>query len=72
MDALTKIDSQIRVAVEKKKKLITDILDGRTQRWLSDKTGIEETRISRWINGGFILEEWEVEKIESTLTLLTG
>lgn len=60
MDSLTVLESQIKKAVEKKRKIILEAMDGRTQRSISEKTGIHETKLSKWINGFGELEEAEL------------
>lgn len=67
MDSLIKIDSQIEAAKKKRKELILQALDGRTQRHISDKTGIDETKLSKWVNGLGGLEESEIKSLENYL-----
>ena len=49
MDTLSEIDRQLKAAKEKKRKLILDAMDGRTQSYISGKTGINQTKLSKWI-----------------------
>lgn len=67
MDSLAAIESQIQEAKQKRRKLILDAMDGRTQRSLSEKTGIHETKLSKWINGIGELEDSELEKLSNAL-----
>lgn len=68
MDSLTEIDIQLKEAKDKRRKLILEAMDGRTQRSISAKTGINETKLSKWINGFEDLSSEDLEKI----TQLTG
>jgi hypothetical protein len=68
MDSLTEIDIQLKEAKDKRRKLILEAMDGRTQRSISAKTGINETKLSKWINGFEDLSPEDLEKI----TQLTG
>jgi|GEM_PF-3471213 len=67
MDSLEKIDSQIEAAKKKRKEIILLALDGRTQSHISDKTGINETKLSKWINGLGGLEDSEINNLEKYL-----
>lgn len=54
----------------KEKKIheqIKDALDGRTNRWLSKKTGINEADLSRAISGKLILTQKRYDKINAVL-----
>jgi transcriptional regulator with XRE-family HTH domain len=68
MDSFTAINNQIKEAKEKREQLIRLAMDGRTQRSISEKTGIHETKLSKWINGLGDLEASDLEKI----THITG
>lgn len=68
MESLTEIDSQLKEAKEKRRKLILEAMDGRTQSSISVKTGINQTKLSKWINGFEDLEQEDLDKI----THLTG
>jgi transcriptional regulator with XRE-family HTH domain len=65
---IDKIDFQIKEAKQKRKKLILVAMDGRTQKSIAAKTGIDETKLSKWVNG--IAELEEAELIE--LSRVTG
>lgn len=67
MDSINKIDSQIEIAKKRRKELILVALDGRTQRHISEKTGIDETKLSKWVNGLGGLEDSEVDNLEKYL-----
>ena len=67
MDSIAAIDRKIQEAKDKRRKLIIEAMDGRTQKYISDKTGIDEPRLSQWINGLRILEDSELEKISNAL-----
>lgn len=67
MDSVIEIDSQIKEARDRRKQLILLAMDGRTQKSIADKTGIDEPRISKWINGLGGLKTDEVEKITNVL-----
>lgn len=60
METLAEIESVLKEAKEKKRELILKAIDGRTQRAVSKQTGIEETKLSRWINGEIELEAKEL------------
>jgi hypothetical protein len=68
MDSLKEIDHQLQEAKENRRKLIRKAMDGRTQRYISIKTGINETKLSKWINGFEDLDAQDLLKI----TKLTG
>lgn len=56
----------IKKAMESKKELheiIVEKMDGRTNRWLSKKTLIAESEISRILNGRLKPTEKQIEKI---------
>lgn len=67
MDSFSVIETQLQKVVEKRKTIILKAMDGRTQRALAEKTGIDETLISKWINGLLIFEQPELEKIDAAL-----
>lgn len=67
MESVVDIDTQIKEARERRKQLILLAMDGRTQKYIADKTGIDEPRLSKWINGLGGLETKEVKKITSVL-----
>lgn len=67
MDSFTEIQNQIEEAKEKRRELILLAMDGRTQRYVAEKSGVEETRLSKWINGFGNLENDELKKINHTL-----
>lgn len=67
MDSFAGIDNEIKEARERRKQLILVAMDGRTQKFIADKTGIDEPRLSKWINGLGGLEETEVKKITKVL-----
>lgn len=68
MDSFIEIDSQLKEVQERRKEMILTAMDGRSQRYIATKTGIEETKLSRWINGlTDSLETSEVKKITKFL-----
>lgn len=67
MDSVVEIDGQIKEARERRRQLILLAMDGRTQKYIADKTGIDEPRLSKWINGLGGLEKTEVQKITKVL-----
>ncbi len=50
-------------------EIIVEKMDGRTNRWLSKKTLIAESEISRILNGRLKPTEKQVEKINAALGL---
>ena len=44
-------------------ELVKKALDGRTNRWLSQKTGISESELSRILNGILIPSETQKQRI---------
>ncbi|MEY2869604.1 MAG: hypothetical protein RIR01_2101 [Bacteroidota bacterium] len=46
-------------------ELLKIALDGRTNRWLANKTGIQESEISRIVSGRLIPTEKQLEKIRA-------
>lgn len=67
MDSFVEIESEISLAIEKRRQLILTAMDGRTQRDISKKTGIEETILSKWVNGIGKLEEYQLDKLSEVL-----
>jgi Helix-turn-helix. len=67
MQELTKIEKQIREAKKKRKQLILKAMDGRTQTWLCEKTGIPSTNINKWINGNGELTSEDLAKVSGVL-----
>lgn len=67
MDSLTVIENKISEAKKKRREIIIEAMDGRTQRAISEKTGIHETKLSKWINGFGELEPNEMDKLSSYL-----
>jgi transcriptional regulator with XRE-family HTH domain len=61
------IVTQIQEAIEKRKRLILDAMDGRTQRHVAEKTGIDETKLSKWINGFGSLDQKELNSFNKFL-----
>lgn len=45
-------------------EVLKTILDGRTQRWLSEKSDIQESEISRICTGRLIPTDEQIEKIK--------
>lgn len=64
MDALTKVNNEIEAAKEKRRKLIVEAFDGRTQKFISEKTGVDEIKLSRWVNGFGILNDAELKALK--------
>ena len=46
-------------------ELLKIALDGRTNRWLANKTGIQESEISRIVSGRLIPTDEQLEKIRA-------
>jgi DNA-directed RNA polymerase specialized sigma54-like protein len=46
-------------------ELLKIALDGRTNRWLANKTGIQESEISRIVSGRLIPTEKQLDKIRA-------
>lgn len=67
MDSLIKIDKQYEDVKERRKEAILKAFDGRTQQHVAAKTGIDFTKLNRWINGLGGLEDDELSKIETVL-----
>lgn len=67
MDSLVKIDSQYTDIKGKRKEAILKAFDGRTQQSISGKTGIDFTKLNRWINGVGSLEDTELSQLEKFL-----
>lgn len=68
MDSVTPIDEidlQIQEARKRRKKLILIAMDGRTQKSISAKTGIDETKLSKWVNGFAELEDNELDSLSN-------
>lgn len=62
METYGKVAAELKSIKNKRKKLIEDALDGRTQEWLSSKIDINKTRLSHCING---LMEFTQEELDS-------
>lgn len=67
MDSLIKIDTQFEDVKAKRKQAILKAFDGRTQQNISGKTGIDFTKLNKWINGLGSLEDAELSKLEIIL-----
>lgn len=67
MDSLVKIDTQFGDVKAKRKQAILKAFDGRTQQSICGKTGIDFTKLNRWINGTGNLEDVELTKLENVL-----
>ena len=67
MNTLSDINDNFKEVKEQRRKAIVACFDGRTQRFLSEKTGIDETKLSKWVNGISELEETEVTLLETFL-----
>jgi len=67
MDSLIKIDGQYAAVRIKRKEAIIKTFDGRTQQDISGKTGIDFTKLNRWINGLGNLEDDELSELEKVL-----
>lgn len=67
MDSLIKIDTQFEDVKTKRKQAILKTFDGRTQQDISKKTGIDFTKLNKWINGLGSLEDYELTKLENVL-----
>ena len=48
-------------------EVVIEKMDGRTNRWLHEKTNIAESEISRILNGKLIPSETQVKKINAAL-----
>lgn len=67
MDSLMELESKIKKAKIKRRELILEAMDGRTQKYIAQKAGILEPKLSKWINGYEELEEAELEKLSNVL-----
>jgi hypothetical protein len=67
METYAEISSQLKEVRDKRKKLIEDALDGRTQQWLAERIGMNNTRLSHCINGLMEFSEDELTQINSLL-----
>lgn len=67
MNSLSKIEDTFQSAKIKRKEFIVASFDGRTQKFLAEKTGIDEIKLSRWVNGTADLEETEMASLEKVL-----
>ena len=63
MESLIEIQNQIEEAKKKRKTIILNAFDGRSQRYVADKSGIDETKLSRWVNSEAILEPSEMKRL---------
>lgn len=46
-------------------QMVKELLDGRTQRWLSNKIGVYEADLSKKMNGKMKFTDIEIEKISA-------
>lgn len=67
MDSILEIDNVIEEAKKKRKTLILEAMDGRSQRYVADKSAIDETKLSRWINSEAALEPAELKRLSKVL-----
>lgn len=64
---LNELNEQIRVLMDKRRDIFTEALDGRTQRWLANKTNISEPRLSSCISGREEFTKDELKRINKIL-----
>lgn len=64
---LSDLNKEISALQIKRRALFDEALDGRTQRWLSEKTGINEARISACISGVMEFTPDELQSINKAL-----
>lgn len=69
MESYADISTQLKEVREKRRKLIEDALDGRTQQWLAERIGMNNTRLSHCING--LMEFTQDELIQINILLKT-
>ncbi len=62
-----KIAEQLKSVKERRKKMIEDALDGRTQKWLADKLGLDTTSLYHKIAGLVEFTQEELNKINDNL-----
>lgn len=67
MQSFVDIDNTIKMAKERRKELILNAMDGRSQRYVAEKVLIDETKFSRWINSEATLEQDELKRISDYL-----
>ena len=67
MDSLVKLEDQFGALRKKRRDAIIQAFDGRTQSFISDKTGIDAIKLNKWISGGGSLSDAEIEKLEQYL-----
>jgi hypothetical protein len=67
MDSLVKLETQFDDIKTRRKEAILKAFDGRTQQNISDRTGIEFSKLNKWINGLGSLEDIELTKLEKLL-----
>jgi len=67
MSEIVELESQLKEAKEKRKKIIIDSFDGRPQSYISEQTGIDQIKLNRWINNTGSLEDSEIEKLKDYL-----
>lgn len=67
METYAKVAAQLQQVKDKRKKLIEDALDGRTQEWLAQRLKINNTRLSHCINGLMEFTQEELDGINEYL-----
>lgn len=67
MDTFVKIDSQVTQAKEKRKALIIASFEGRPQSYIAKQTGVDQTKLNKWINGSGSLEATELHSLSKFL-----
>jgi hypothetical protein len=67
MSELVELESKLKEAKEKRKKIIIDSFDGRPQSYISEQTGIDQIKLNRWINNTASLEDSEIDALENYL-----
>jgi hypothetical protein len=65
--SFVELNSQIEEAKKKKRAIIVNAMDGRSQRYVAEKTFIDETKLSRWINSEATLENDELKRLTKYL-----
>lgn len=67
MDSLIKIDKQFDEVKKKRREAIINAFDGRTQQFIAKQTGIDATKLNKWVSGLSNLENDELTSLEKYL-----
>lgn len=67
MNEFEVIDNNVTEAVKKRKELIISFFEGRPQSYIAKQTGVDQTKLNKWVNSSGTLEENELKSLNDYL-----